>query len=62
MKPSPIEKMILTNQRLIMLALSNRSRNAGGMGADYHADLLRDRVKEMEREFDWIALPSERIS
>lgn len=58
---SKAERIIMRNQRLIMLALSCRLQNAGGIGSDYHAQALTKRVKDMERVFEWIASPSERL-
>jgi hypothetical protein len=56
------ERIVLRNQRYIMLALASRLQNAGGLGSGYHAERLTKRVKDMERIFDWIASPSEKLS
>lgn len=58
----PILRTILRNQRLIMLGLANLVRDGGGPGSGYHADNLRQAIIDMEREHDWIAPPSQRIS
>lgn len=54
------ERAILKNQRLIMLALANLVREQS-MGGEYMANLLRERVKDMERYWEWIAPPSQRL-
>lgn len=56
------EKAILKNQRMMMLALSNIVRQTTTTGNEYHADMLSNRVRDMERRWEWIAAPSERIS
>lgn len=58
---SSAEKMILRNQRYMMLAISTLLQNQGGTATGYHAEKLTARVKDMERAFDWIAAPSERL-
>lgn len=58
---TPAEKIIIRNQRLIMLALANRCANEGGVGADACNSQLHARVRDMETSLDWIAAPSERI-
>lgn len=58
---STAERVIMRNQRLMMLALSNIVRETTKTGNEYHATKLTDRVKEMEANLDWIASPSERI-
>jgi hypothetical protein len=58
---SQFEKVVLRNQRYMMLAISTTIRNVGGMSSDYHANKLTDRVKQMEQAWDWIAGPSERL-
>ena len=58
---SSAEKMILRNQRYMMLAISTLLKNQGGKSTGYHAEKLTARVKDMERAFDWIAAPSERL-
>lgn len=60
-EPGEAEKLILRNQRYMMLALSTLLQNNGGMMTGFHAVKLTDRVKEMERAFNWIASPSERL-
>jgi hypothetical protein len=55
------EKAILRNQRIMMLALANLVRENTKTGNEYHADLLTNRVKNMDRHWEWIASPSERI-
>jgi len=59
--PTPTEKIIIRNQRYMMLALTCLLRNEGGMATGYHADKLTQRVQHMERIYDWIAAPSERL-
>lgn len=59
---SSAEKIILRNQRWIMLALANISANQGGMCSGMYQEKLTQRVKEMERAFEWIATPGERIA
>lgn len=56
------EKAILRNQRMMMLALANLVRENTKAGNEYRADKLSNRVKDMERHWEWIASPSERIS
>lgn len=58
---SAAERVIIRNQRYMMLAISAMFRNAGGMGSDYHAETLTRRVKDMERAYEWIASPNERL-
>jgi hypothetical protein len=58
---TPSEKIIIRNQRLIMLALLNLLRNQRGPLTEYNADKLRDRVVQLEQNYDWIAAPSERL-
>lgn len=55
------ERIVLRNQRLMMLAISNLVRENTHIGNEYHANKLTERVKEMEREWEWIAAPSERL-
>lgn len=55
------EKAILRNQRMMMLALSNLVRENTKVGNEYHADKLTARVRDMDRHWEWIAAPSERI-
>ena len=58
---SQFERIVLRNQRYMMLAISAMFQNAGGVGSDYHANKLEKRVQDMERAWEWIASPSERI-
>lgn len=58
---SRAERIIIRNQRYIMLALANLSANAGGTLAGHTNQTLHNRVREMERAWDWIASPSERL-
>lgn len=60
-EPSGTEKLILRNQRYMMLALSTLLLNQNGMMTGYHSEKLTSRVKDMERAFDWIATQSERL-
>lgn len=56
-------RIIVRNQRLMMLAITNIIHNGPqGTGTGYHAEKLTKRVKDMERVWDWIASPGERIT
>lgn len=55
------ERIVLRNQRYMMLAISAMFRNTGGVASGYHADKLIQRVTDMERAWEWIASPGERI-
>lgn len=55
-------RIMLRNQRKLMLAVASLNLNHGGTGSGYHADQLKGNVIEMEREWEWIARPSERIA
>lgn len=57
---TPAEKIIIRNQRLIMLALNillldNPSGSAG------YSDKILSRVRQMEANLEWLAAPGERI-
>ena len=54
-------RRVLKNQRLMMLALSNLVRENTRAGNVYDAENLSDAVREMEKNWDWIAPPSQRI-
>jgi hypothetical protein len=56
------EKIIVRNQRLIMLTLSCMIQNAGGMASGYHGEKLRQRVIQLENNLDWLAAPGEKIT
>lgn len=55
------ERIIIRNQRLMMLALANLVRENTSSGNVYHAEKLRERIKLMEASLEWIAAPGERI-
>ena len=57
-KPTTDEMLrhVLRNQRLVMLALA-----ASPQVAPFSSDLLRNRVREMETEWEWFVPPNQRI-
>ena len=54
-------RVILRNQRFMMLALSNLVRDNTSTGNVYHAEKLSDAVRRMEEHWEWLASPGERI-
>jgi hypothetical protein len=55
------EKVIIRNQRIIMLALSNVVREATRNNNEGMANQLHACVRQMEHSWEWLASPSERL-
>ena len=53
-------RIILRNQRLLMMAVASVVWETTSDGRDLHRDNLLDAVRKMEIAFDWIASPGER--
>ena len=54
-------RVILRNQRFMMIAMSNLVRDNTKICNVYHAEKLSTAVRQMEEHWEWIAAPSERL-